>query len=206
MFPIETVLSKSKAQSIHSSFEKTSDSKTFDLEFKDGSSYSGQVIKHGYGTFKDSRGNSYEGNWNLDKKQGHGKQTFVVDAFHKHKSVNDSNSSIEADFYKRGGKLETLVSPINISSHLFIGVYDGNFDQNQFSGFGKFTYNEGSYYEGTWKQDKMDGIGILYGSDGSVYNGEWKQNMKHGKGVYKDPQNNVLDGIWENDKYQMQKE
>lgn len=89
----------------HSSFEKSksSDSNTFDLEFKDGSSYSGQIIKHGYGTYKDSRGNVYEGNWNNDSKHGQGKQTFVTDSFYK-PSNNDSISSIEDDFYKKGGK------------------------------------------------------------------------------------------------------
>jgi hypothetical protein len=89
--------------SIFSSFEKTSDTNTFDLEFKDGCSYSGQIIKHGYGTYKDSRGNIYEGDWNYDSKHGHGKQTFVADSFYK-PSNNDSISSIEDDFYKKGGK------------------------------------------------------------------------------------------------------
>lgn len=121
----------------HSSFErsKTWDSNTFDLEFKDGSSYSGQIIINGYGTYKDSRGNVYEGNWNYNKhakaainspdritklnnslatvincclqmndsKHGQGKQTFVADSFYK-PSNNDSISSIEDDFYKKGGK------------------------------------------------------------------------------------------------------
>lgn len=62
-----SALGRVRVPSIHSSFEKTSESNTFDLEFKDGSSYHGQVIKHGYGTYKDSRGNVYEGNWHLDK-------------------------------------------------------------------------------------------------------------------------------------------
>jgi hypothetical protein len=77
-------------QSINSSFEKSTDSKTFDLEFKDGSSYCGQVIKHGFGTFKDARGNTYEGNWHLDQKQGHGKQIFVADSHYKQNLLNDS--------------------------------------------------------------------------------------------------------------------
>lgn len=104
-FRTANAMAKVSVPSIHSSFEKTSDSKTFDLEFKDGSCYSGQVVKHGFGTFKDARGNVYEGNWQLDKKQGYGKQTFVADSFHKHDSTNDSAGSIETDFYKKGGKL-----------------------------------------------------------------------------------------------------
>ena len=99
-----SALRKLSVPSIHSSFEKSSESNTFDLEFKDGSSYSGQIIKHGFGTYKDSRGNIYEGNWNLDKKHGQGKQNFVSDSYYKQNTANESFSSVDDEFYKKGGK------------------------------------------------------------------------------------------------------
>ena len=36
----------------------------------DGSVYTGQVIKHGYGTEMDMYGNLYEGQWLMDEKTG----------------------------------------------------------------------------------------------------------------------------------------
>lgn len=185
-------LGKVAVPSIHSSFEKTSESKDFDLEYKDGSVYTGQVVKHGYGVYKDSEGNTYEGNWNLDKKQGYGKQTFKGNGKIEDTMSTGKDNSIESKF----GPDFTKVG----------GTYEGTYEDGKFNGFGKFTYHEGSYYEGTWKQGKIDGIGTFYGSDGSVYTGEWKQNQKNGKGVYKDAQNKVLDGIWENDEFKQNKE
>lgn len=43
----------------------------------DGSVYTGQVLKHGFGTEVDKHGNRYEGQWSMDEKSGQGKLTFI---------------------------------------------------------------------------------------------------------------------------------
>ena len=43
----------------------------------DGSVYTGQVIKQGFGTEVDRYGNRYEGQWCADERSGQGKMTFI---------------------------------------------------------------------------------------------------------------------------------
>ena len=43
----------------------------------DGSVYTGQVAKHGFGKEVDKFGNVYEGQWYIDKQQGQGKKTYI---------------------------------------------------------------------------------------------------------------------------------
>ena len=85
-------------------------------------------------------------------------------------------------------------------------VYEGNFKDDLFDGYGKYTcklYNyEGNYscgkkcgkgketnlvkntqYEGYFKDDKKNGFGEEKSSDGTIYIGEFKDDKKHGKGT-----------------------
>ncbi len=91
-------------------------------------------------------------------------------------------------------------------------IFKGNFKDDLFDGFGKYTcklYNyEGEYvcgkkcgkgkesnlvkntqYEGDFKDDKKNGFGEEKSSDGTIYRGEFKDDLKHGKGTL------ILDGI-----------
>lgn len=43
----------------------------------DGAVYTGQVMKHGFGTEVDRFGNRYEGQWSTDERSGQGKMTFI---------------------------------------------------------------------------------------------------------------------------------
>ena len=43
----------------------------------DGAHYTGQVAKHGFGKEVDKFGNTYEGQWFMDKQQGQGKKTYI---------------------------------------------------------------------------------------------------------------------------------
>lgn len=43
----------------------------------DGAVYTGQVLRHGYGSEVDRYGNRYEGQWSLDERSGQGKMTFI---------------------------------------------------------------------------------------------------------------------------------
>eukprot|EP00756_Hemistasia_phaeocysticola_P055856 Hpha_TRINITY_DN31852_c0_g1::TRINITY_DN31852_c0_g1_i1::g.30016::m.30016 len=89
--------------------------------------------------------------------------------------------------------------------------YEGGLDgEGAKSGYGKYTFANGSIYEGKWKAGKMHGwgefiesetkdrfvgewemanrkFGIYYYANGDLYQGGFDQSMKHGKGV-----------IWEN--------
>lgn len=54
-------------------------------------------------------------------------------------------------------------------------IYDGNWEDNDKSGYGMYTYPNGDTYEGEWKDDQKHGIGVYtYKSNGIVFKGRIK--------------------------------
>ncbi|RUS70135.1 hypothetical protein EGW08_022106 [Elysia chlorotica] len=49
----------------------------------------------------------------------------------------------------------------------FIPLYEGNFAQGQFQGYGIFYRQDGMRYEGEFKAGSMHGLGIVSFADGS---------------------------------------
>lgn len=90
------------------------------------------------------------------------------------------------------------------------GVYIGNFNAGTRSGFGIFSYPDGSRYEGNWVNDKMDGNGRFYYAKDDLdsrhfLNGYWKNGIITGEGrlFYKNGNykvgifvNGRMDGEW----------
>ena len=90
------------------------------------------------------------------------------------------------------------------------GVYIGNFNAGTRSGFGIFSYLDGSRYEGNWVNDKMDGNGRFYYAKDDLdsrhfLNGYWKNGIITGEGrlFYKNGNykvgifvNGRMDGEW----------
>lgn len=64
------------------------------------------------------------------------------------------------------------------------GIYQGEVNQqDELSGQGVMTFNDGSYYDGQWKANKRHGLGTFQYASGSSYHGEYKENKKNGFGV-----------------------
>lgn len=57
------------------------------------------------------------------------------------------------------------------------GVYEGEFKNNIFCGYGIYTYKDGSKYEGEWDNGKRNGQGKFSTSSGEIYEGTWKNNF-----------------------------
>src|SRR5690349_11192643 len=55
------------------------------------------------------------------------------------------------------------------------GVYQGEVNQqDELSGQGVMTFNDGSYYDGQWRANKRHGLGTFQYASGSSYHGEYK--------------------------------
>ena len=78
--------------------------------------------------------------------------------------------------------------------------YDGFFENDKFSGFGKYNWGNKRYYEGEWKEGKMNGKGKLTFLDGSYYEGEFLNGKKNGQGKYVWEENKFYIGGWKDDK------
>ncbi len=76
-------------------------------------------------------------------------------------------------------------------------VYEGDFKNNAFDGYGIFTFANGSWYEGEWKNNHYDGKGIFKWADGRIYEGDFKNDTPNGFGIGKDASGKIVhDGEW----------
>ena len=63
------------------------------------------------------------------------------------------------------------------------------------SGFGKYTYSDGSYYEGEFSDGKKDGPGKYIWDKDRYFEGRWKNDKENGYGTYYN-KNKIIKGNW----------
>ncbi|CAI2735157.1 unnamed protein product [Schistosoma spindalis] len=108
------------------------------------SEYIGDVvdgIRHGFGTYIDSNGLQYTGQWKNGKKQG--KNGLGCHAWH--------------------------ILRVRTSQYSLPNVYDGQWANGKRNGLGTFHYPNGSKYVGYWKDDLKHGKGTLILKDGRIF-------------------------------------
>jgi len=67
----------------------------------------------------------------------------------------------------RNGKVTGVGKEIN---HI---IYEGQFKDDIYNGYGRFIYSNGNYYIGNWLDGKRSGYGKLVDKSGRVYEGQW---------------------------------
>ena len=53
-------------------------------------------------------------------------------------------------------------------------IYEGQFKDDIYNGFGRFIYSNGNYYIGNWLDGKRSGYGKLVDKTGRIYEGQWQ--------------------------------
>ena len=53
-------------------------------------------------------------------------------------------------------------------------IYEGQFVDDVYNGYGRFIYSNGNYYIGNWLDGKRSGYGKLVDKSGRVYEGMWQ--------------------------------
>lgn len=95
-----------------------------------------EVPQSGFGRFEYSNGTLYVGNWKLSHghkvKHGHGKITYP--------SVGGGNAA---------------------SADLGAEDYEGDWEDDQMHGYGKYKYTSGATYNGQWVKGKQEGQGKM---------------------------------------------
>ncbi|KAL3809864.1 hypothetical protein ACHAXA_007933 [Cyclostephanos tholiformis] len=81
-----------------------------------------------------------------------------------------------------------------------LGVYTGEWHQNDKHGYGSMVYANDDVYNGTWHRNHHSGKGTLTMKGGTeVYSGDFAHNKKHGRGVLRYANGNVYSGTWSDD-------
>ena len=63
-------------------------------------------------------------------------------------------------------------------------MYEGDFREDLFHGWGRMRSGNGDLYEGYFDRGKKHGVGSMTTvADGSVYEGRWKRGRRTGKGM-----------------------
>ena len=83
-------------------------------------------------------------------------------------------------------------------------VYDGEFVNGLFHGYGIYSWINGDRYEGMWKNNHREGEGTwIWGenssSTGDRYQGQWHDDQKHGHGKYFEVNGDIYIGSFQND-------
>ena len=120
-------------------------------------------LVEGKGILKNSKGNTYIGDFTNSKRHGRG----ILDTHKIHyegEFKNDKLSGKGKIIFKNEGH-----------------VYEGEFDNNEINGFGTFKWKNGDSYTGQMKNGKMHGKGRYRYNNGKVFEGTYANGVKQGK-------------------------
>lgn len=159
----------------------------FGLSFNNNEFYRGDfkdTVSKGKGELYNLAADSfYIGEINNNVPNGKGKEVFCSD-----------NSTFEGNFVNGKKSFGKYSWPDG-------SVYNGEFDDDQFHGFGEYNWERsGIKYEGYWNHGVFEGKGKMWYEDGSTYEGYFKDGLRNGFGKYIWNENKYYEGEWENGK------
>ena len=132
----------------------------------------GKYIKgvvEGKGILKNSKGNTYIGDFSNSKR--HGKGILETHTIHyEGEFKNDKLSGKGKIIFKKEGH-----------------VYEGEFENNEINGFGTFKWKNGDSYTGQMMNGKMHGRGKYIYNNGQVFEGNYVNGIKQRKANNNNP-------------------
>ncbi|KAM9775105.1 MORN repeat-containing protein 3-like [Syngnathus typhle] len=153
-----------------------------------GDNYTGEWLdnkKHGWGTQEwKSSGAIYNGEWKYGKHDGYGVFSVLLPDTKKY--------TMQYCGEWKNGMKHGHGSFFDVHA-----TYEGEWSEDNRSGWGRLTYKCGHLYEGEWLWDKEDGAGVIQFDNGNWYEGSWKGGKKngHGKFYYAD-KGLIYEGLW----------
>lgn len=154
-------------------------------------------------------GNTYKGDWENNKKNGPGTQTWGNGYVYEGEWRDDKPHGSGTLWFKKGNKL-VLRYRGNFAGNKKEGygvykypsgeIYEGEWLSGLRSGQGRHTYKNADVYDGQWAKGNRQGTGALYRANGDVYRGEWANDKKNGSGTffYREKRKRY-DGLWVDD-------
>lgn len=76
------------------------------------------------------------------------------------------------------------------------GRYEGGFDKDQYSGYGRMTWPSGDRYEGHFLAGRRNSLGSYSWPSGNRYQGNWENDLRAGTGVMHYADGGRFEGTW----------
>lgn len=140
-----------------------------------------QGARHGVGKLTSADGDTYEGQWRSNFKDGHGVY-------------------VEADGHRYEGEFRAGERHGQCTFTYFDGSkYVGSYSRDKKEGYGVFTWVDGKKYEGQWLKGKRHGNGTFTYADGSAYCGPFMMHKRHGEGLFTSIDGTQRTTMWTDD-------
>lgn len=178
--------------------------------YPDGSTYEGQVnidgVPHGTGRYERPNQNVYEGEFSLGKLHGWGVMTDSEGNRYTGTWANNMREGSGIELFADGSRFEGLFSKDKKSGHGRVcssgvlytvdrDVYEGQFANGMFHGFGTYKWKSKQVYVGNWADGKISGKGKLLYSNGDIFVGNFENGRRTGYGTLK-TNNLKIEGNW----------
>ena len=139
---------------------------------------------NGKGSFQDTVGNKYVGDFKNGNRSGNGKMNYVSGNIYNGSWV-DNKMSDKGKFTLKNG-----------------AEYNGEFKNDTYEGNGEFKWANGDIYNGDWVSGKKSGYGKQILTNGNNYEGDFLKDKMNGRGTYKFASGHVYIGEFKNDQYE----
>ena len=162
-------------------------------------------VPEGKGKIKFENGEYYEGDFKKGEMTGEGTFKFSDNTIY--------NGRLENGFFNGKGKMKwengieynggfvdsALCGNGKIINNVQKEKYEGNFDKNEFHGYGTYYFNNGDEYEGNFEYGIKRGKGIYRKNDKDkiIFEGIWNDDLPNGNGTIKFL-GHKLKGFWRN--------
>ena len=177
----------------------------------DAGTYTGQWVDgvaQGQGSITWPSGASYEGEWLAGMRTGQGTmhyddETVYVGEFKENKREGQGRRTWPDGGYVDGEWKNNMVNGKAIN---YIGgdennpeasIYEGEYVDGKWDGYGTYTWPSGQKYEGEWKEGKYNGHGKLTYSNDTVFEGTFVDGKKDGDGTYTLTDGTVINEKWD---------
>ncbi|KAA8984325.1 MULTISPECIES: MORN repeat-containing protein [Gammaproteobacteria] len=140
-------------------------------------------VKTGEGTYRDSDGLTYEGEFRNGEFHGEGTAHFP-----------------DGRIYEGEWRQGTMHGEGNLQRPNG-DVYEGDFQDGEYHGRGTLTASNGDTFTGNWEDGELNGHGTLTTAEGLMYVGDFRDGELHGEGRLTYPNGGYYRGEFANDRF-----
>lgn len=162
---------------------------------------------NGYGIYKHSSGDMYEGFFKGGKYDGYGVYAWANGATYAGEWKEGARNGDAMIYYSDGSSGPVVYNNDEFKSGYALynyesgNTYEGEVVNGEFNGFGKFKFSAGDSYMGGFVNGNYEGLGKYTFANGSWYVGYFSEGKRNGRGIYVSYDGKIWGGNWSYDNF-----